>query len=213
MVTVLPVAANETIWSLGVSIYNMVYARIGTEAIAAVNITSTIEGIAFVLSIGVANASAIMIGNRIGAGDEHRAYQYARRAVILGGMISVLVGATILLLSNTIVSSYKISDMAAVFTRGVLTVSACTFWIRSNNLIMIVGILRSGGDTRFSAVLDVGTVWVVGIPMALLGAFVFHLPIYWVVAMVIADEATKFVIGFVRFFSKKWINNLALGMH
>ena len=79
-------------------------------------------------------------------------------------------------------------------------------------MIMIAGILRSGGDTWFAMVLDICTVWLVGIPMALLGTFVFHLPVYWVVTMVLADEITKFVGGLYRFRSRKWINNLAHSM-
>lgn len=53
MVTVLPVAANETIWAMGTTIYNMIYAHISTEAIAAVNITSTIEALVFVALTGL----------------------------------------------------------------------------------------------------------------------------------------------------------------
>jgi Na+-driven multidrug efflux pump len=80
--------------------------------------------------------------------------------------------------------------------------------VRVSNQTIIVGILRSGGDTRYSLVLDVGTVWFVGIPMALLGAFVLHLPIYWVVAMVMSDDLTKAGVGFYRYRTRKWINNL-----
>ncbi len=212
LVTVWPVAANEIIWSLGITIYNMVYARISTEAIAAVNITGTIESIAFVIFIGLANASAIMIGNRIGAGEEGKAYLYARRALVMGISLAVLAGLSMITLSGAILAQYKISPGAAQAARGVLTVLACAFWMRAANMIIIVGILRSGGDTRFSLFLDAGTVWLVGIPMALLGAFVFHLPVYWVVAMVMADDAAKLAFGLYRFFSRKWINNLARTM-
>jgi Na+-driven multidrug efflux pump len=208
-VTVLPVAANEIIWSLGISIYNLVYARISTEAIAAINITSTIESLGFVIFIGLANASAIMIGNRIGAGEEAKAYTYARRALIMGIVLAVLSGLAIFLLTDSVVSQYKISAQAAENARGILVVMSCALWMKVSNMIIIVGILRSGGDTRFSLVLDAGSVWLVGIPMALLGAFVLHLPVYWVVAMVMADEAVKFGGGLYRFFSRKWINNLA----
>lgn len=208
-VTVFPVAANEIIWSFGITIYSIVYAHIGTEAIAAINIISTIEGIAFVIFLGLGNASAIMIGNRIGAGEESKAYVYARRALIMGGALAVLVGLTMILLNQTIIAQYKISEAAAENARWVLVVISCAFWMKASNMIMIVGVLRSGGDTRFSLVLDAGSVWFVGIPMALLGAFVFHLPVYWVVAMVMADELVKLVGGLYRFFSRKWVNNLA----
>ena len=211
-VIVLPVAANETIWALGITIYNMIYARIGTQAIAAINITSTIDSLAFVIFIGLSNASAIMIGNRIGAGEEKKAILYARRALVLGISLALVVGALVLLFSNVILSLYNISETAAVDAKGILIVLMCSLSIRVTNMIMIAGILRSGGDTWFAMVLDICTVWLVGIPMALLGTFVFHLPVYWVVTMVLADEITKFVGGLYRFRSRKWINNLAHSM-
>jgi len=212
MATVLPVAANETVWSLGITIYNSVYAHIGTEAIAAVNITSTIEGLAFVVLIGIANATAIMIGNRIGAGEEDKAYRFAWRSLGLVVALAALIGMALFLLAPTIVSFYKISPTAAGYAVNVLRVMGVALPVRASNLTIIVGVLRSGGDTRFSLLLDIGTVWLVGVPMALLGAFVLHLPVYWVAAMVILEEVVKLVGAMYRLTSRKWINNLARTM-
>ena len=207
--TVLPVTANEAIWSLGITIYNIIYARVGTEAIAAVNIASTIESLFFTVFIGLCNASAILIGNRIGAGEEAKAYVYARRGIFLGLGLAVIAGVSMALISAPVVTYFKVSAVTANNARNILLVLACAYWARVSNMMLIVGILRSGGDTRFSLYLDAGTVWFVGIPMALLGAYVFHLPIYWIVAMVMMDDVTKMAVGLYRFLSKKWINNLA----
>jgi putative MATE family efflux protein len=212
-VTVLPVWANETVWSFGITVYNVIYARVGTEAIAAVNIASTIESIAFVLSIGLGNATAIMIGNKIGAGDEVRAKQFGWRGLTTGWMLAAVLGTTLIVLSPEIVSWYKVSPGAAQSARYILIFMGCIMWAKMSNHMLIVGILRSGGDTRYSLILDVGTVWLAGIPMGLLGAFVLHLPIYWVVVMVgLADELAKLIGGMLRFVSGKWVNNLASSM-
>ncbi len=72
--TVLPVTLNEIIWSFGVTTYSMIYGRIGTEAIAAMSIIWTIERMAFVPFVALANAAAIMIGHRIGADEEEKAF-------------------------------------------------------------------------------------------------------------------------------------------
>jgi putative MATE family efflux protein len=205
----LPVMFNEMMWSLGITIYNIIYARIGTESIAAVNISATIENMAFVLFIGVSNAAAIMIGNRIGANEEHKAFDYGRRTLIIGMAGSVLVGLAILAGKDSILALYQISETARQYASMILTIVAFTLWIRVSNMTMIVGIFRSGGDTKFSFALDVGSVWLVGIPFALIGAFVFHFPVYGVVLMIMSEEVVKMMIGFWRFFSRKWINNLA----
>jgi len=211
-VTVLPVFLNETIWSLGITIYNGIYARISTEALAAINIIGTIEGLAFVVFIGIANASAILIGNKIGAGEEARAMVYARRALILGVAGAFVVGGIMIVSADAILSLYKVSEVVRQYARNILTVVAVVLWVKVSNMNLVVGILRAGGDTRFSLFLDTGTLWLIGIPMALLGAFVLHLPVYWVVVMAASDEITKAAIGLYRFASRKWINNLTRSM-
>ena len=71
---VLPVALNELLWSLGITTYNVVYARIGTEAIDAINIASTVDGLAFTFFLGLSSACAVIVGNQIGADEENEAF-------------------------------------------------------------------------------------------------------------------------------------------
>jgi putative MATE family efflux protein len=208
----LPVMFNEMMWSLGITIYNIVYARIGTESIAAVNISATIENMAFVLFIGISNAAAIMIGNRIGANEEYKAYDYGRRTLVIGVVGAILIGMAILAGKDAILSLYQISETARQYASTILTIVAFSLWIRVTNMTMIVGIFRSGGDTRFSFILDVGSVWLVGIPFALIGAFVFRFPVTGVVLMIMSEEVVKMGIGLWRFFSRRWINNLTQKM-
>jgi Na+-driven multidrug efflux pump len=72
----------------------------------------------------------------------------------------------------------------------------------------IVGTMRCGGDTRFAMFLEVGSVWLIGVPLVFLGALYLHLPIYFVVLMAQAEEVVKVILCHKRFKSKKWLNNL-----
>ena len=76
-------------------------------------------------------------------------------------------------------------------------------------MTIVVGILRAGGDTKFSMFLDGFIIWIVGVPLAALGAFVFHLPVYYVYLLAMSEEITKWILGLYRYRSRKWINNLA----
>ncbi|HEY9076201.1 MAG TPA: MATE family efflux transporter [Anaerolineaceae bacterium] len=206
--TSLPVVANEVFWSLGVSMYPIVYARISTEAIAAINICSSIENLAFTLFMAITDATAVMVGNRIGAGEEQKAASYGRRSLALGIGGSLLMSVALLLLRSTILSIYKITPETTQSAMYILTIMALTIWVRVSNMMLIVGILRSGGDTRFCLLMDAGGVWAVGVPMAFLGAFVFHLPVHWVYLMAMTEEFVKMGLGFWRMNSGKWLNNL-----
>jgi len=76
------------------------------------------------------------------------------------------------------------------------------------NTILIIGILRSGGDTKYSLILEMSSVWLYGVPLAFIGAHVLHLPIHWVVALVTSEEVVKAIFGVPRVLSKKWVRNV-----
>ena len=82
--------------------------------------------------------------------------------------------------------------------------------IKIINLHNIVGILRSGGDTRYAFVLDILGMWIIGIPLGFIGAFYFHFPVYIVFFILNLEEIFKLVLGLIRFRSKKWIKNLTI---
>jgi len=90
----------------------------------------------------------------------------------------------------------------------VMVVYAIYLTSKNVNLMMIVGLFRGGGDTRIGLIMDLCGVWVIGVPMAVLGGLVLKLPIWWVYAMVNLEEVMKNIVCIRRFRSKKWLNNL-----
>lgn len=206
---VLPVAAQEIAWSLGVTTYSAIYARINTESIAAMNIVGTIDQMSMVLVFSMAAACAVIVGNQIGADHLDRAYWYAGWTLRLAIVIGLVMGIAIQFLGPLVLNLYDVSPLVITYAQRILIALSCILWIRSGDTIMIVGILRSGGDTRFSFFLETGTMWLVGVVAASIGAFVFHLPVYWVYALAMLDEVVKFSIANWRYYSRRWIHNLA----
>ncbi len=208
MKPVLPVFFNELLWSLGITTYNAIYAHIGTDAIAAINIVSPIDQLAFVAFLGIGNATAIIVGNLIGKNETETAYRYAGRSLGLQMSGGALMGLLVYLLADPFFSLYNVSPEVVENARQILAILSAAMWMRASNHIIIIGILRAGGDTRFSLILDGFVIWLVGVPLAAAGAFLFHLPVQYVYALALAEEATKFIFGIWRYFSRKWINNL-----
>ena len=205
----LPVILNELFWSLGITTYNIIYGRMGTASYAAMNIVSTIEQVAFVVFIGISNATSVLVGNRIGAGKEEQAYIYAGRSLGLGVVGGVIIGLFLQLVKGPILSLYNVSPEVIYDASRLLNVVSAFLWIRVNNMTIVVGILRAGGDTRFSLFLDGIIIWIVGVPMAYIAAFVLDLPVYFVYLFAMSEEVTKWLIGVPRYRSRKWIHNLA----
>jgi putative MATE family efflux protein len=203
-----PVIFNEGIWALGVTTYSLVYSRMGKEVLAATNISSTIERIAFVTFLGFGNACAVMIGNKIGAKKEETAFVYAIRFLLINTVLGIVVGLFIYIGAPHILSVYSVSETTLTYSRNILIVLSFSLWVKIFNYTNIVGILRSGGDTKFCLFLDTCGMWFVGIPLVALGGLYWGLPIHIVYIFVYMEEAAKLIIGLPRVLSKKWINNL-----
>lgn len=206
--TALPAVANEMFWSLGITAYNAIYARIGTDAIAAVNVNATIEELGFVVFIGLGNACAVMVGNRIGAGNRDEAYEIVRRVIILGVAFACLVGGLVILSREAVVGLYDLSASGENNVRWLLVVMASSLWIRMFNFSTFIGAFRAGGDTRFALLMEICSIWLIGVPSAYIGAFILHLPVYYVYMMVMLEEVVKALVSAWRFRSRRWIHDL-----
>ncbi len=205
----LPVILNELFWSLGITTYNIIYGRMGTESIATINIVSSIEQMAFVIFMGVGSATSVLVGNRIGAGKEDEAFVYAGRSLGFGVAGGILTGIFLQIIKAPILSLYNVSPEVLQNANYVINVVSVFLWVRVNNMTIVVGVLRAGGDTKFSMFLDGIIIWIVGVPLAALGAYVFHFPVYFVYLCAMSEEATKWLLGMWRYRSRKWIHNLA----
>lgn len=205
---VLPVTANELMWSLGISAYSAIYAHISTEAIAAINIRASIEDLFFAPFLGITHACAIVVGNAIGSGEQEKSHNYIKQAVRIVLALGTALGIVLILGRGFITSLYNISDLTAFYTRNLLLVLGFFLWLRTVNTLYFVAMLRSGGDTHFAYWVDVGCMWLIGVPAALLTAFVFHLPVYLVYLAIMLDELTKLFLFINRYKNRRWIHNL-----
>ena len=204
----IPVILNESIWALGVTVYAAIYAHMGTDVIAATNIAGTIDRLSMVVFFGFGNAAAIMIGNKIGEKKEKEAFLYAKRFIIINPIIGVLVGVIIYTGAPILLNAYNVSPNVHEYSKQILHVIGIFLWVKVFNYTNVVGILRSGGDTKFCLFLDMGGMWLVGVPLVAIAGLYWHLPIGQVYIFVFMEEVSKLIVGLPRIPSKKWINNL-----
>ncbi len=206
--TAAPVIANEFMWGLGVTMYSLVYGRMGDAATASITITGTVEQVALVFFFGICNAAAVILGNEMGADKLDRAEQHAKYYMVLLFGLSVIGAIIVVLVKEPVIGIFEMSETVNQYIRYCIITFAIYTPIRMLNCLIIVAILRSGGDTKAALFLDVSSVWLIGIPMAVLGGLVLHLPIYFVYAMITTEEIYKLVFGYMRYRKKKWLKNI-----
>ena len=83
---------------------------------------------------------------------------------------------------------------------------------QSVNTMCMCGIFRSGGDTRYGFICDTCVMWLYGVSLGLLCAFVFKIPPVWVYFVLFMDETVKMIPNFIRYTQKKWVRNITRDM-
>lgn len=203
-----PVILNEIFWSVGITAINLVFARISTEAMASFSITDTIIKLFTVFFFGTSSACAVMVGNRIGAGEEERAKYYAHSYAILGPALGLVMGLLLFPLAGFLPELFNISPQAKYGVKTMLRVLAFLLPFKIFNWHMVVGILRSGGDTKFSLIIEAGGIWLIAVPAAIFTGLVLHWPLAMIYLALSMEEICKFIIGLNRLKSGKWLKNV-----
>ncbi|SMP44151.1 MATE family efflux transporter [Anoxynatronum buryatiense] len=207
-----PVMANEFLWAIGMTLYVAAYARMGTQAYAAVQISQTVEKLFFVAAMGIGHAAAVMIGNLLGENRREEAIRYSRYFNLLTIFFGIVLAVFLLVTAPAIARFFNVDEQVRADAVKVMAVFAFFLTIKMCNALQVIGTLRGGGDTTYSLMMEISSVYLVGVPMAFLATTYWQLPIYVVVALVHLEEVTKAIVGFRRLFSNKWASNIIEGM-
>ena len=204
----LPVFGHEIMWVTGVSMYVIIYGRIGTEATAAIQVVKSISNLVFTLVFGLSSGTAAIIGQEIGAGNEENAYKYAvellKISLVIGTAVALFVYAicpVVLILMKVDSAIYPLARQI-VFSEGILII------IKTTGTLFIVGVLRAGGDTLWTMFADLIPLWTFAIPLTYIAGLKVGLPIALVYLCSGSDELLKMPFCIQRLKSRKWINNL-----
>lgn len=208
--TASPVIANEFIWGLGTTMYSLAYGRMGDQAVAAITIATTIQDIVVVLFQGLSAATAVILGNEMGAGKLKQAEKYAKNFFILQFLVTLAAMGICYGIRWNVIEMYSISPEVAEDVNQCLILFILFMPFKMFNFVNVVGVLRSGGDTRMCLILDTSGVWAIGVPMAFLGGLYLRQTIAVVYGMVMTEEVYKAVFGYIRYRQKKWLRNLAV---
>lgn len=204
------VILGECIYAVGTSVYNIAYKYTGTESQAALQIVNSLNNLAMVTVIGIGQSAGVVIGKMLGKNELDKAKRYCNLYLIFSAIFSVIMGVFVIFMEPVFVRYFQIGDAAREYVRRMTWVLAFTMPFKGVNFTIVTGILRSGGDSNYCFLANFIGTWVVGIPLAFLGAAIFHLPVYYVYLLIGADELAKFLICLPRALHYRWIHNLSM---
>ncbi len=215
----LPVVCNETLWSLGTSMYPTIMGHMdgSEEILAAYAIAGNLTNLCTVGVFAIAGTAAILIGQEIGSGNSHKVHS-------LGGLLSVLAlllglvmgliayGLLHLIIVPLLYPLFDLSAGAASVCTMMLTITFLTMSLRSFCTTNIVGVLRGGGDVRMATLIDTGPLWIIAVPWAAIFGLVLGRGILWVYLAIVVEELIKCILGYLRFRSGAWIRDVTTAM-
>ncbi len=203
-----PVIINEVLWGIGMSATAAILGQLGSEAASANAIVQVVRQLSTVVSFGIASATAITVGKAIGEGKKELAKEYGGRFIKIIA-VSGSVGSMIVLAVRPVVMAVmELTPTAKGYLSVMMFLMAAYVWLQAFNTLMVVGVFRGGGDTRFGLVLEVIGLWGFSVFLGSIAAFVLELSVPLVAAVILLDEYVKFPLIVHRYRTYKWLQDV-----
>ncbi|MBC6004440.1 MAG: MATE family efflux transporter [Paeniclostridium sp.] len=202
-----PILLNDSGWAIGTVLYSVAYSKAGTSAIAASQIATSTGNFFIMTAVCVAIGASIMLGNELGADNKEVAIDYAKKFSKIVFVVGTLFGILLIFNIPMLLKMFSVSDSLAPDIIKIFVIMGLLMGLKSFNTLLVIGILRSGGDTKYSLFLELGCMWLVSLPLT----FIFAIkgaPIYVLVLITYSEEIVKFIFGVPRALSKKWVANI-----
>ncbi|EUB33142.1 MATE family efflux transporter [Fusobacterium sp. CM1] len=203
-----PSMMNELLWASGTATGVAILGRLGNSIVAANSITSVVRQLAMVFAFGLANTAAIMVGKEIGKKDFHTAEIYSKK-LLLYSFLSSLLGVALLLIAKPfIIKKFSLNIEVENYLNFTLNILFYYIPLQSISAVLIVGVFRAGGDTKFALIADILPLWCGSVLISTFAAFYVNLPTKVIYLLIMSDEIIKQPLIIWRYRSKKWINNV-----
>ncbi len=205
----LPLVANYGIWAVGNATYHIVTGYAGTDALAVMGMVVPVESTFFALFVGLANASAVLIGRALGGDKLEEAWRLQRFFNRLTIMLVFVLSVSLWFARPWVLEIFKpLADHTAELLLQTIAIFCGLVWLKVINMIRIIGVLRAGGDNKFCLITDSLVMWGVGLPIYALAVFVGGWAFTLLYALMFLEDGLKFLPVYFRIKKRKWMNNL-----
>jgi len=142
----------------------------GTVAMASHQVALNLASLTFMVSVGVAQAAAVLVGHAVGREDPPAARRAAGAGLLAGAGFMACTAALFLAVPEALARLYT-DEAAVVAVTAVLIPVAGVFQIFDGIQVVSSGVLRGVGDTRVPMVVNLVGFWLVGLPVSVLLGF------------------------------------------
>ena len=207
-----PVMIMGLIWAVSAPVQTAILGHLpgadASDAIAANSVAMTFYQYLKVVVSAMASASAVVMGQSVGRGGMRRIRSDARTLSVADIGIGIVLAILLFVLRRPLLSHYSLTPTALRYADQILLVLCFVMVGMSYQMPVCNGILRGSGDTTFTMWLNIVSIWAIVMPLSLLAAFVWRLPVPLVVLAIQSDQIFKGLPVFLRLRSGRWIRRL-----
>lgn len=205
----LPIMCSQVLWGVSVPMQTAILGHISPIAIAANSVATTFYQYLKVIVIAMSSTSAVMIGNAIGRGDMNRVKSDARTLAVIDVLIGLVLGIVLVALRNPLLSVYtELTPDVTLLAKHMIVIMGVVMVGMSYQMPVSFGIIQGAGDAGFTMKMNLISTWCIVMPLSLMAAFWWKLPVELVVIFIQSDQIFKGLPTFIRMRSYKWVKKL-----
>ena len=204
----LPLMGGSLCWGVGFTSYTAIMGHMGSDAAAANSVSAVARDLICCMCNGIGSAAGIIVGNELGAGRLELGKSYGIKLKNISYIIGFTSTALVLAVTPLVLRMVILTDQAREYLIGMMVIMSIYMIGRCVNTVTINGVLDGGGDTLFDMYSLIVCMWLIAIPLALIGAFVLHWHPLAVYACTCLDEVGKIPWVMLRFRKYKWVQDL-----
>jgi len=206
----LPVLINQALWGVAQMVQTGILGHLGGDVTAANAISVQVYQVLSVVCYGAASAAGIVVGRTIGEDNEKKLHPLVTTLQVLFLSIGLCSGLAIFLLRGPILAAFggTLTENAYRLSRQFMLVLAITTVGTSYQMACDNGIIRGGGDTAFSAKMNLVSMWCIIVPFSAMAAFWWKCPPVAVFFLLKWDQLYKAIPVGIRLHSWKWVKKV-----
>ncbi len=210
LIKAIPLCTNEVLWSFGMATMFKFYATRGLMVMSGYAVSSTISDIFFTLFGGMSMATTVFVSQRLGANKIDEAKVVAYKLLGVSFVLSLFFACGLFMASFIVPYLYKnVSIEARQVAINVLRVQSIMFWIYMFTAECYF-ILRSGGDSKNTLIMDSGFMWLLNIPILFVATYYTNFGYLAIYLIGQSTDIIKLIFSYHLLRKEKWANNLTV---
>ncbi len=204
----IPALINDFAWTLAFSMYSVIMGHMNADVVAANSVVTTVRNLCMIMGFALGSGASVLLGIEIGEGRLEDAKRDARKSCHVTLLVGIATGILILLLRPVVFMCFSLTERAADYLNFMLWISAYYVVGQAMNTLLIAGVFRAGGDSKFGMFCDIIVMWCISVPLGFLCAFVWNLPPMVVYFILCLDEFWKIPAVYIHYKKFGWLKDI-----